>query len=376
MYKTEKSFDVIKGVVPDFSLKNDVNIIALKINGETTNTVPQKGNYGDIIVECDNDAIGEWDTERWGLFVSSLKKSPTTCSINFIIKEGTEWTFDYTGSEQSFTVPLQGKYKIELWGAEGGKSLYQGVSYNDGGNGAYTKGEISLQKEQTLYLYVGGAGANASKRVESLGGYNGGGNGVPDKADDESSGGGGGATDIRLVNGLWDSFASLKSRIMVAAGGGGASWSYAPGAGGGLSADLVGTKSAINQTTGYAFGKGQSGVGDGQCAGSGSVGNGDCGVAGAGGGYYGGRSEGITNATSASGGSSFISGYEGCNAIKQESVENNIQHTGDSIHYSGLVFTNTEMKSGKEVMPKHDGTQNTMVGNSGNGYARITYLGK
>jgi hypothetical protein len=34
---------------------------------------------------------------------------------------------------------------------------------------------------------------------------------------------GGGATDIRLVNGNWDSFNSLKTRIIVAAGGGGGS---------------------------------------------------------------------------------------------------------------------------------------------------------
>ncbi len=344
MYKMEKSFDVIKGVVPDFRnyTKNDVNVIALKVNGESVNFVPLKTNGVNAEITCDNDAIGEWDTERWGLFVSSLKKSPTTCSINFIIEEGTEWTFDYIGSEQSFTVPLQGKYKIELWGAEGGKALCQGSVCNDGGNGAYTKGEINLQKEQTLYLYVGGAGANASKRVESLGGYNGGGTGTTDAADDETS-------------------------------GGGASYNFTPGAAGGLSADLVGSTLSIDQTNGYAFGKGQSGVGaGGYCTST----KGDCGVAGAGGGYYGGRSEGAAFATSASGGSSFISGHEGCNAIKQESVENNIQHTGLSTHYSGLVFTNTEMKSGKEAMPKHDGTQNTMVGNSGNGYARITYLGK
>ncbi len=43
------------------------------------------------------------------------------------------------------------------------------------------------------------------------------------------------------------------------------------------------------------------------------------------------------------GGSSFISGHEGCDAIKEESTENNIIHTGQSIHYSGLYFTNTLM---------------------------------
>ena len=39
-------------------------------------------------------------------------------------------------------------------------------------------------------------------------------------------------------------------------------------------------------------------------------------------------------------GSSFISGHNGCDAIKEESTENNIIHTGQSVHYSELYFTN------------------------------------
>ncbi|HPZ23740.1 MAG TPA: glycine rich domain-containing protein [Bacilli bacterium] len=46
-----------------------------------------------------------------------------------------------------------------------------------------------------------------------------------------------------------------------------------------------------------------------------------------------------------------------------------------SYHYSGYVFTNANMIAGNASMPTHDGTS-TMTGNSGNGYARITYLGK
>ena len=51
---------------------------------------------------------------------------------------------------------------------------------------------------------------------------------------------GGGATDVRLKNGDWDNLDGLKSRIMVAAGGGGGLYnrnSYTgnePGDGGGL----------------------------------------------------------------------------------------------------------------------------------------------
>ena len=107
---------------------------------------------------------------------------------------------------------------------------------------------------------------------------------------------------------------------------------------------------------------------------------------GGGSGYNGGGSGGATanNVSSGAGGSSFISGHNGCDAIKKESTENNIIHTGESIHYSGLYFTNTVMIDGNGYnwttekgdylkMPSHvDNT--TMTGNHGNGFARITMI--
>ena len=66
-------------------------------------------------------------------------------------------------------------------------------------------------------------------------------------------------------------------------------------------------------------------------------------VAGAGGsGYYGGGSS--FHASAAGGGeSSFISGYDGCDAKSEQTTEDNITHTGQSIHYSGLFFSDTIM---------------------------------
>ena len=100
-----------------------------------------------------------------------------------------------------------------------------------------------------------------------------------------------------------------------------------------------------------------------------------------GGGYYVGNNG---DAANSGGGSSFISGHNGCDAIKEESTEDNIIHTGQSIHYSGLYFTDTVMidgngynwtteKSDYLQMPSHvDNT--TMTGNHGNGFARITMI--
>ncbi len=58
------------------------------------------------------------------------------------------------------------------------------------GIGGYTQGAIYLQKNEKLYIYVGGKGADAVVGQDSLGGYNGGGLGTWDYSDDEASGGG------------------------------------------------------------------------------------------------------------------------------------------------------------------------------------------
>ena len=119
------------------------------------------------------------------------------------------------------------------------------------------------------------------------------------------AGGGGGATDVRLTPGEWNNFDSLKSRIMVAAGGGGNNVSinsttpvFKATNGGGP--EITGTLTAWNQTwtpivtqtQGYKFGIGQSGYESNLSGGGGGGGvsaNGIGDNGGAGGGYGGQR---------------------------------------------------------------------------------------
>ena len=305
--------------------------------------------------------------------------------------------FDYTGTEQVFTVPADGKYKIELWGASGGGVTVNNTFYN-GGLGGYVSGTIDLANQQKLYIYVGGSTSTYE------GGYNGGAKGGT--GDDEKYTGGGGATDIRINNGNWNDFDSLKSRIMVAAGGAGTGYysseSILGGSGGGLNGSVGNIKSCddsldMNHIIATAGTQNKGGLGCQNCRkASGNTGNGYFGYStiigygygtGGGSGYYGGGTGGDTscNVSSGAGGSSFISGHNGCNAIKEESTKDNIIHTGQSIHYSGLYFADTVMIDGEGYkwttekgsytgMPTHDGT-GTMKGNTGNGYAKITYIG-
>lgn len=178
-------------------------------------------------------------------------------------------------------------------------------------------------------MYIGSTGA--LEDGNTLGGYNGGGNST--KAYHGNSGvGGAGATDVRLVNGLWNNFDSLKSRIMVAGGAshGGASaggltgyrsvvpteLQFIPGwPGTQTNGGKVPTRHPCGLTDGTAGGFGYGGNG-----GKSNNSSGNGGGSGGGSGYYGGSGAGgVCNGSYAGGGgSSFISGHNGCDAISKD----------------------------------------------------------
>jgi len=284
--------------------------------------------------------------------------------------------FAYTGGQQSITLAA-GKYKMECWGAQGGTGGYQGTA---GGKGGYTKGEISFISSKTMYVYVGQKGGSNSGIYGVGGSFNGGGGGGKGIHNWPGGCAGGGASDIRLESGVWSNASSLKSRLMIAAGGGGAGTNSTPAAAGGLNGYNCTTRGGsliygATQITGYAFGWGCTGRTCTTAYLCGAEGNG-----GGGGGYYGGSAytgQGTNTDAGGAGGSSFISGHNGCNAINSSGT-----HTGQSIHYSGLYFTNTVMidgagyqwttaKGGYVGMPNLTGT-GTMTGNTGNGQVRIS----
>jgi len=310
------------------------------------------------------------------------------------------WEFDYTGSEQEFIVPRSGEYKIELWGASGVKELGYLI---DAGAG-YTSGIIRLNRTDKIYLYIGEQAFQCIPYTSDCNhlAFNGGGKGgfwtTRNKGMSYS---GGGATDVRLVKGEWNDFQSLKSRIMVAGGAGSGRQSniFAGGLQGYQGTDYTngtgGTQVSGGKASGSGATDGRFGIGGNGYVSHPTVINNNSGL-GAGGGYYGGGggeggsaiSSPQNHSSSGGGGSSFISGHNGCDAIEEASTEENIIHTGQANHYSGLVFTDTLMIDGagykwsdkKEEqvqMPSPDGTlYEEGIGHTGNGYAKITYLGK
>lgn len=294
------------------------------------------------------------------------------------IKDTTE--FNYTGDYQEFVAQQDGFYKFELWGAGGGEDNWNSNLLSNQGRGAYTSGVTYLKKGTKFYVYVGQKGTHGitDRNTLTATSFNGGGAGMGSSDGDDGGGAGGGATDIRLVSGSWDNFESLKSRIMVAGGGAGGSTvdngfnSISAGSGGfnGIGSSwryqsIENQNHSFNatQTTGYKFGIGENGT---------TVGN--AGGSGAGGGYYGGLKSTDSPSGGAGGGSSYISGYNGCNSIDRKSTANNIIHTGNNIHYSGIYFIETKISDGISYTPSNTSITNT--GNKENGFARISLLEK
>ena len=237
-----------------------------------------------------------------------------------------------------------GKYRFECWGSRGGQSHDSIPGY-----GGYVSGQIKIRKDTRFFVYIGATGYfNAINSSYP-----------PGVATS------GGATDVRIkTSDNWWDISSLISRIMVAGGGGGSEWEQSRGGhGGGLhggsslsstrnvSEELIVCEGA-SQTSGSKcpiienhqpipgiFGRSIDPLMVTSIKDPGGMG---------GGGYYGGTS--YPFAFAGSGGSSFISGHEGCNAVKYND-DNTIMHTGQSIHYSGINFTKTVMIQGNNAMP-------------------------
>ena len=286
------------------------------------------------------------------------------------IPEGTEYTFDYTGNEQTFTASCNGKYKLEVWGAQG--STY----VSSFGKGGYSVGVSALSINDTLYINVGGQGTGTT------GGYNGGGNAggrwnqtTWHEAADWGSGGG--ATHIALDSGLLSTLSAhaTDGRILIVAGGGGGGehwWSTSNSSNqrylqGGHGGGYLG----VNGVNMY----GTDSQGGGQDETTGSKVFGQAG-GGAGGGYYGGASSGTYSA--GAGGSGYITSS---NLLSANDVIKAMYCYGctESSDPNTYTISTTGSSSERDTTSCPDGYSSNPVSKcakTGNGYAKITYLGK
>ena len=252
--------------------------------------------------------------------------------------------FSFKGSTESFTVPVDGTYTLECWGAgesQGGKSL----------------GDYRAQKNTILYICVGGQGTIGDRYNIGIGGYNGGGNGgtavINDKGQPLKRGDGGcGATHICLKDGVLSKLeAAYKQNLllMVAGGQGGAQYPkgsgpFGGGTEGGKPTNKAGTTfKAATQIDGFAFGLGQTGRNGTIKTQNGGEGNG-----GGGGGLYGGFSP------------------------QAQGSKTNSPGGGGSGYVNKKLLVNSETIAGNQSFLSPSGVSET--GHAGHGAALITWL--
>ena len=252
--------------------------------------------------------------------------------------------FSFKGSTESFTVPVDGTYTLECWGAgenQGGKS----------------EGDYQAQKDQVLYICVGGKGTVGDRAQIGIGGYNGGGNGgtavINDKGQPLKRGDGGcGATHICLEDGVLRELetAYKQNRLLMVAGGQGGA-QYPTGSGpfgggreGGKPTNSAGqTFDAANQSKGFIFGLGQTGRNGTKKTQNGGEGNG-----GGGGGLYGGYSP------------------------QQQGNKTNSPGGGGSGYVNKKLLVNSETIAGNQSFLSPSGVSET--GHAGHGAALISWL--
>ena len=77
--------------------------------------------------------------------------------------------------------------------------------------------------------------------------------------------------------------------------------------------------------------------------------------------------------SSGAGGSSFVSGCKGCDAVARLPL-NEVHHTHNNKHYSRYVFSDIKMNSGKDNIKNPYDKDET--GHHGNGAIVLTYISK
>ena len=308
--------------------------------------------------------IGDYYVTFRSVSNSGLTSSASNYTHLNIVKE---ITFDYTGGEQVYTIPYNGTYRLEVWGAQGGN-----ISTYIGGFGGYSTGRVTLNKSSKLYINVGGTTSN------NVGGYNGGGSNTPAQFQAGFGIAGGGATHIAKNSGLLYTLENNKSSILIVAGGGGGAnhrgEEYGDGNGGSGGGYIGNPGASINYSNGYGHGYGlggtqTSGGGHNWITGWGGVGNVEAGLfgraaitqdtsviqSGGGGGYYGGGNGGH-------GGAGGGSGYIGNTSLFNKGM----------YCYNCASSTDTNTKTTSTSCNSSTPTVN--CAKQGNGYAKITIL--
>ena len=347
----------------------------------------------------------EWNVDNTKDALDELRTAASKCELGCPYKVGSvAFESFYSGIEEEYEAICYGRYKLEVWGAQGGNA-----SSKIGGYGGYSEGVVLLSEGDKLYINVGEMG-DTIYGVTGTGtaSYNGGGTpALYTEGASIYSGGGGGATHIAKVSGELKDLSSYKGTLVdnayyvseniliVAAGGGGAGYyDYTNNGNGGSGGGMRGVNGAslwnaygtgASQTAGgkfsYNTSSGNGVFGRGATNGEG-VGGYKYGGAG-GGGFYGGGANGGGNHTNGGGGGS---GYIASSSLIQNTSENIInkmycyecEESNNLKTYTVSTYGTTSHAAERNSLCPNGFSSKPVseCAKEGNGYVRITYLGR
>ena len=310
---TKEDISELKNSIEDTNYSQEMKNYVKKINNSTENS---------------QRLIVEFNDETYATLLFSKND-------NFTYKN-----FSFTGSEQTFVVPQSGYYLLETWGAQGDETAY----------GGYSLGYVYLDKNDVLYVNVGGRGEYGENG--GTGGYNGGGIGSRNIG---YVTGGGGATHIATKSGVLSSLSDEIDSILIVSGGGGGRDVYnnrSGAAGGGY----IGNSSSQTAGGGTQTAGGTGTYSAGTFGQGGSKTYNQHSTGGGGGGFYGG---GCSTNLAGGGGSGYIGNVS---LINKAMYCYNCKTSSDS-----QTLTNSTTNVSEEAISKY--------AKKGHGYAKITYIG-
>lgn len=380
--------DVSNGPILE-SMSNTVSgqNVTIKLTNSNIGTNPTKyyysSNNGESYVSSTSSSytfsnlepLTEYTFKAYSVDASGKQSAimTTTAETDYVYNG----VFAYRNSAQSKTIEVSGYYYLQVWGAQGG---YRSSS-TYAGKGGYSKGYVYLNQGDIIYIYTGGAGGSGTSGCGSTickGGYNGGGYRYKYY-------GGGGGTDIRINS------TSLYARVIVAGGGGsdGATnkkGMYGGGTKGGSSTENYtantnycgkgGTQTYSGYSASYTITtQATSGLNSNSknyyAGGFGFGGGGvylSSGYGGAGGGGWYGGSGNVPDSSGdddrgGGGGSGYVYTSSTASSYPSGCLLNSSYYMSNAATYAG----NTSFEST---------TGGSETGHSGNGYAKVTYVGK
>ena len=157
LYQVQNKQDIVFTKVGNFG--GDY-IIAAYIDGEKVSDFPENnGSYIVNNVVCNNDAIGKWDYEKWGINITNTSKTETKCNIYFynVYKDNSGANvpvllnnmipIKYDGSNWIYA------NKAEKWYDYDAKEWANAVVLNDGVN--KNVGDVITEEEIALwYVWI------------------------------------------------------------------------------------------------------------------------------------------------------------------------------------------------------------------------------